>query len=93
VFTVETYADRRLLTATGLSAVAILFGTEVGIFQRILGTVSLTGGQWVTCILGALSIVVASELRKLVLRRKAAGRGAGVPQKEAEGTVALPAAP
>jgi Ca2+-transporting ATPase len=31
VFSVETYADRRLLMATGLSGVAILFGTQLGI--------------------------------------------------------------
>jgi len=87
VFNVETYADRRLLMATGLSGVAILFGTELGILQRILGTVSLTGREWVACILVAFSVVVASELRKFVLRRRAA---AGTP---AEGTLAVPTAP
>jgi P-type Ca2+ transporter type 2C len=88
VFDVETYADRRLLMATGLSAVAILFGTELGILQRILGTVSLTGREWVACILVAFSVVVASELRKFMLRRRAAA--AGTP---AEGTLAAPTAP
>jgi Ca2+-transporting ATPase len=68
VFTAETFADRKLLRATGMSAVAILFGTELGIFQRILGTVSLTGKEWTACILVAFSIVVASELWKLYLR-------------------------
>jgi Ca2+-transporting ATPase len=88
VFNVETYADRRLLMATGLSGVAILFGTELGIFQRILGTVSLTGREWVACILVAFSVVVASELRKFVLRRRAAAVGT-----PAEGTLAVPTAP
>jgi Ca2+-transporting ATPase len=88
VFNVETYADRRMLMATGLSGVAILFGTELGILQRILGTVSLTGREWVACILVAFSVVVASELRKFVLRRRAAA--AGTP---AEGTLAVPTAP
>ena len=49
--------------------VAILFGTELGIFQRILGTVSLTGQQWVVCLLGASTILVVSEARKFWLRR------------------------
>jgi P-type Ca2+ transporter type 2C len=71
-FTVETFADRRLLKATGLSAIAILFGTELGIFQRILGTVSLTGKQWIACILVACSIVAASEIQKFIRRRQAA---------------------
>jgi Ca2+-transporting ATPase len=88
VFNVETYADRRMLMATGLSGVAILFGTELGILQRILGTVSLTGREWVACILVAFSVVVASELRKFVLRRRVAA--AGTP---AEGTLAVPTAP
>jgi Ca2+-transporting ATPase len=75
VFDVSTYADRRLLQATGLSAVAILFGAELGICQRILGTVSLTGKEWIICILAALTIVVASEARKLLLRHRQAVPG------------------
>jgi P-type Ca2+ transporter type 2C len=71
VFDPETYADRRLLKMTGLSALAILFGAELGIFQRILGTVSLTGKQWIVCLLVALSVVVVSEIQKVVLRRRA----------------------
>ena len=47
VFSLETFADRRLLMTTGMSAAAILLGTELGILQRILDTVSLTGEQWV----------------------------------------------
>ncbi len=70
VFSAETFADRKLLLATGLSAVAILFGTELRIFQRILGTVSLTGQQWVVCILGAATILVVAEARKFWLRRQ-----------------------
>jgi Ca2+-transporting ATPase len=70
VFDASTYADRRLLKATGLSAVAILLGAELGICQRILGTVSLTGKEWIVCILAALTIVVVSEARKLLLRHR-----------------------
>jgi P-type Ca2+ transporter type 2C len=71
VFDTDTVADMRLLKMTGLSAIAILFGTELGIFQRILGTVSLTGKQWIVCILVAFSVVVVSEIQKFVLRRRA----------------------
>jgi Ca2+-transporting ATPase len=84
-FTVETFADRRLLKATGLSAIAILFGAEVGIFQRILGTVSLTGKQWIACILVAFSIVVASEIWKAIRR----ARQPTTEEKEAAGALAL----
>ncbi|MGZ8795675.1 MAG: cation transporting ATPase C-terminal domain-containing protein, partial [Gaiellaceae bacterium] len=85
VFSEETFADRKLLLATGLSAVAILFQSELQIFQRILGTVSLSGQQWVVCILAASSIVVVSELRKFVLRRREADAGATYASPEASG--------
>ena len=78
IFDTETFADRRLLKATGMSALAILLGTELGIFHRILGTVSLTGKQWIVCLLTALSVVVVYEIQKWVLRSRA--------RKEAERT-------
>jgi P-type Ca2+ transporter type 2C len=74
-FSVDTFSDRRLLKATGLSAAAILVGTELGIFQRILGTVSLSGKQWIACILAGFSIVVVSEIQKAIRRRRAASSG------------------
>ena len=78
VLSVATLADKRLLLTTALSGVAILFGTELQLLNRILGTVSLTGTQWAICLLAALPIVVVSEVQKLVLRRRiAAGEGAG----------------
>jgi P-type Ca2+ transporter type 2C len=66
----ETFTDKRLLLAAGLSAVAIVFGTELRICQRFLHTVSLSGSEWVVCILGALTVVVAFELRKAWLRHR-----------------------
>jgi len=86
MFSSATLADLRLLKATGLSAIAILFGTEVGIFQRILGTVSLTGREWIVCVVAALTIVAASELQKAIRRRRPAaepgpdGDEAGAPE-------------
>jgi Ca2+-transporting ATPase len=68
IFNLDTFADRRLLKATGLSVVAIVVGTELQIFHRILGTVSLTGREWIICIVAAGTIVVAWELQKLVRR-------------------------
>jgi hypothetical protein len=37
---------------------------------RILHTVELSGRQWLICIAGGLVIAVASEVRKLLLRRR-----------------------
>ena len=70
VFSLETFADRRLLMTSALSAFAILLGTELQLLNRILGTVSLTGEQWAICLVAALSIVVVCEAQKLVLRRR-----------------------
>jgi P-type Ca2+ transporter type 2C len=55
-----------------MSAAAIIFGTELGFFQRILDTEELTGNQWLICIGAALAVVVVSEVWKLVLRRREA---------------------
>jgi len=70
MFTMETFADRRFLIASGASVLFIVFGTELRITNRILDTVSLTGSQWVTCILAAATIIVASEIWKFVMRRR-----------------------
>ena len=72
VFDLQTFADKRFRLATGLSALAIVLGTELGILHRILDTVSLTGEQWLVCILAASTIIVASEIQKAVRRRRIA---------------------
>jgi Ca2+-transporting ATPase len=84
VFDLDTFSDRQLLKATGFSALAIVLGTELGILQRILGTVSLTGREWIVCILAALPIIAASEIQKLFRRRQVAEPGA----KETAGSLA-----
>ncbi|MEP6954033.1 MAG: cation-translocating P-type ATPase C-terminal domain-containing protein [Solirubrobacteraceae bacterium] len=72
VLSLETFADRRFVLTSLMSAVAIILATESQFLQRILDTVELTGNQWLICIGGGLVIGVASELQKLVLRRRAA---------------------
>jgi Ca2+-transporting ATPase len=59
------------LTVSLASAAAIILATELGFFQRILDTVELSGNQWLICIAGGLVILVASEIRKFLLRRRA----------------------
>jgi Ca2+-transporting ATPase len=55
-----------LLKAAGLSVVAILLATELGILQRLLDTVSLTVDQWVLCIVASLLVLVVAEAKKLL---------------------------
>ena len=63
------------LLCTGGSLAAILFGTELGIFQRILGTVHLDLHQWLVCIVVGLAIVPVSEARRLLLQRRGSATG------------------
>jgi Ca2+-transporting ATPase len=72
VFSLDTFRDRMFLTTSLMSAAAILFVTELGFFNRLFDTVELTGNRWLICIGAASTIVVASELRKFLLRRRAA---------------------
>ena len=70
VFSLDTFADRKFLLATGLSFVAIVIGSQTDVLQRILKTESLTLHEWLTCACAAASVIVASELRKLWLGRR-----------------------
>jgi Ca2+-transporting ATPase len=70
VFSLDTFSDRTFIITSLLSAGAIIFGTELRFFQRILDTVELTGDQWLICIGAASTVVVVSELYKFVLRRR-----------------------
>ena len=76
IFSLDTFNDRQFLVTSLMSAVAIILGTELAFLQRILDTVPLTGNQWLICIGGGVTVVVASEIRKFLLRRSA---GAGAP--------------
>jgi Ca2+-transporting ATPase len=69
VFSLETFSDRTFLMASLMSVVAIVVATELQFFHRILDTVPLSGDQWLICIGAGLTIVAASEIRKLLLRR------------------------
>jgi Ca2+-transporting ATPase len=72
VFSLDTFNDRTFILTSLLSAGAIVFGTELQFFQRILDTVELTGNQWLICIGAGVLVVAVSEAWKLVLRRREA---------------------
>jgi P-type Ca2+ transporter type 2C len=77
VFSLDTFEDRRFLLTSGMSVAAILLGTELGVFQRILNTVSLTLNEWMLCVAAALPIVIISEGQKFLARRRGAVSEAG----------------
>jgi Ca2+-transporting ATPase len=75
VFSLDVLEDRMFLYCTGGSIAAIVLGTEFGIFQRVLGTVHLTGHQWLVCIVVGLAIIPISEARRLLLNRRGTPAG------------------
>ncbi|WP_238488277.1 cation-translocating P-type ATPase [Actinoplanes flavus] len=78
VFSLETFDDRRFLITTGMSAAAIVLGTELGLFQQILNTTTLDLGQWLICLVAGSIVILPTEIRKAVLRRRAARSAAVV---------------
>jgi Ca2+-transporting ATPase len=74
IFTMETVGDRRQLQLYGIALLFIIIGVEFGIGQRILGTVSLSGDQWLTCIVLAFVLILIDEVVKFFMRRARNGR-------------------
>jgi P-type Ca2+ transporter type 2C len=72
IFSLETVSDRKFLMFSGMSAAAIVLGTELGMFNRFLKTTPLSRAEWGVCLLLPLTVVAASELWKLYLRRREA---------------------
>jgi Ca2+-transporting ATPase len=70
VFSLDTFADKTFLLCTGISALAVLIATVFGPLQTLLKTTSLDVPQWIICICVALSIIVATEVRKAIRRRE-----------------------
>ncbi len=71
-FSLDTFSDKTFVITTSGSFVLLILSTVLGIFQTVMKTVRLDVRQWLICAAVALSIVVAAEIRKAVLRRTAA---------------------
>jgi P-type Ca2+ transporter type 2C len=76
VFSLDILEDRRFLMMSGLSLAAIVLGTELGVMQRFLDTTPLSFRQWLVCIGLGLVVLVATEIRKMILRRQERAAGA-----------------
>ena len=70
VFTLDTFADRKFVIFTGVSVLTLILATVFGPLQAFLKT-SLDGQQWLICTGVALSVIIASEIRKAIRRRAA----------------------
>ncbi|HEY6313798.1 MAG TPA: HAD-IC family P-type ATPase [Streptosporangiaceae bacterium] len=71
-FSLDTFSDKTFVITTSGSFVLLILSTVLSIFQAVLKTVRLDVRQWLICTAVALSIVVAAEVRKAVLRQTAA---------------------
>ena len=74
VFTLDTLADTTLVRSTAASLVVLVLTTVLAPLQAFLDTVTLDPEQWLVCALAALPVLVASEIRVLVRRRRAPQR-------------------
>jgi Ca2+-transporting ATPase len=72
LFDRDVVGGRRQLGLFALSLLFIVLGSELGVLQRVLGTVSLTGGQWLVCAGIAVALLLVDEAVKLALRHRGA---------------------
>ena len=73
VFSLDVLEDRMFLMCTGGSLLAIFLGAQADFLNRFLGTVELDLHQWLVCIVVGLAILPVSEVRRILLQRRAAG--------------------
>ena len=84
MFSLDTFADRTFILATGASMLTLILATVLEPLQRLLETTSLDVQQWLICICVALSIIVVSEIRKAI-RWRTAGGAPAVTESPTEG--------
>jgi Ca2+-transporting ATPase len=75
-FNRDIFHDRNQFLLYGLALLVVFLATELGVLQRTLGLVSLSGNQWLTCIGFAFALLLVDEVIKVFLRRR---RGQDVP--------------
>jgi Ca2+-transporting ATPase len=70
VFSLDVLRDRKFLMFSGMSVLAIILAPQLDMLNRFFQTVPLNVHQWGICIVAALAVVVVTEIRKLVVRRR-----------------------
>jgi Ca2+-transporting ATPase len=66
LFSGGIFENPTLLKATGLAILATIVAVEIGLLNRLLGTVSLTVDQWVLSVVVSLGVVVVVEGARLL---------------------------
>ncbi len=65
-FNREVIGDRTFLIASVISLLITVLMAEMGMLQRLLGTVGLSGDQWILCLIVGFAILPIAEVRKLI---------------------------
>jgi Ca2+-transporting ATPase len=84
VFSLDVLRDSKFLMFSGASVLAIIIAPQMNLLNRILDTVPLTLHQWLICVVTALAVIVVTEIRKFVLRRREAGAPAAPAPAQSE---------
>ena len=69
IFSRDAVGGRRQLMLFGLSFLMSV-PRPSWVFQRVLDTVPLTGGQWLVCLGAAAGLVAIDEVIKVILRSR-----------------------
>jgi len=75
VFSAKTFENGKLLQMCLFGLVATIALTEIGLFQRIFETASLSVNQWIICLLAGVTSGLVYELVKLVRRHRSGAKG------------------
>jgi Ca2+-transporting ATPase len=70
VFSRDFISDRRQLMLFGLALLLTLLPTELDFIQKRFGLASLSMQQWLLCAGFAFALLLATEVIKIILRRK-----------------------
>ena len=66
MFSPSILANPTLLKMAGLAIIATVVTSEIGLLNRLIGTVNLSTEQWGISIVASLLIVVLCEIKKLL---------------------------
>jgi Ca2+-transporting ATPase len=69
-FNRDILSDRNQLILYGMALLFTFLPTVLDFLQRLLGTTSLTGNQWLTCIGLAIGLLLVDEVIKVFMRRR-----------------------
>jgi Ca2+-transporting ATPase len=83
-FNRDILSDRNQLILYGMALLFTFLPTVLDFLQRLLGTTSLTGNQWLTCIGFAVALLLIDEVIKVFLRRRRKAHPAPVAAAQAQ---------